>query len=92
MLTDKQILELAKGAAAAIAELATRLLDAEARVKVLEKVLGPLAEACFDEYCSDDTEKGDHKCEDDEPVSFGKCPITFGMIRRARAALQEQSK
>jgi hypothetical protein len=78
-----------------IAELCTRLLSAEARVKVLEEALRELADANFDEYCSDATESGEIPCTDDEAVSFGErpCSITFGMIRRARAALiQEQSK
>jgi hypothetical protein len=68
--------------------------EARARVKVLEEALRELADANFDEYCSDATESGEVPCTDDEEVSFGErpCSITFGMIRRARAALQEQSK
>lgn len=82
---------LARDAAAEI----TRL---RALVEEMGKECGPLVEACYEEMhgdvCADEP--------DDEPVATGltatgqpyKSPVTFGMIRRARATLakaKEQS-
>lgn len=62
------------------------------RIERLEEALRPLADACYQEMhgevCNDEP--------DDEPVSTGvdrdgrmkPSPITFGMIRRARVALE----
>jgi hypothetical protein len=59
---------------------------AERRVEELEAVLRPLADANFAEFCGEGTEANE---PDDSKVSFpeDRCHITFGMIRRARAAL-----
>jgi hypothetical protein len=53
----------------------------------------PLLEACEDDFISTDTELGEHRCADDEPVAKGdlgpddESSVTFGMIRALRAAM-----
>jgi hypothetical protein len=78
MLTDDEIRDMAKYTAGTdIAELCTRLLSAEARLKALEEALRPFADAIWvwsDVYAlqADGIEREE--------------------LSRARAALQEQGK
>ena len=56
----------------------------------MREALEELANACFDEFCGDTTEDGDDREPDDSNVYAGERDgegITFGKIRRARAAL-----
>lgn len=66
--------------------------DAEARAERLETALRPLVEACESDFTSEATEAGVGRERDDEPVSFTiggiGCDLTFGHIRRGRAALE----
>jgi hypothetical protein len=55
-------------------------------VRVLAEAVKPLADACLAEFEGADTAA----CADDEAVAAGdgcESPITFGMIRKAKAAL-----
>ena len=53
------------------------------------EALKALVEACEKEFCSPATERGELVSADDESVMGpGECPITFGKIRAARAAIE----
>lgn len=68
-----------------------RCEEALEEIERLRKALRPLLEACENDFMCDVTEAGDTRDGDDEPVSFTLggigCDLTFGHIRRARAAL-----
>lgn len=59
----------------------------EAAASALYEALKALTEACEADFTSPETEEGPVSCGDDESVDYQESPITFGMIRRARAAL-----
>jgi hypothetical protein len=67
------------------------IYEAADEIERLRAVLRPLLEACENDFMCDVTEAGDTRDGDDEPVSFTLggigCDLTFGHIRRARAAL-----
>jgi hypothetical protein len=67
-----------------------RAETAEARAERLAEALRELADAVFAEFCGDETESME---PDDSKVSYpeDRCHITFGMIRRARAALEQET-
>lgn len=60
--------------------------DDRDRLREALEACAPLVNAVFDEYCSDYTEENE---TDEQKVSYpeDRCYITFGMIRKARAAL-----
>lgn len=64
------------------------LKAAEARAARLEGALRALTEACEQEFLGSETDD----FPDDEEVCFPKSAITFGHIRRARAALVEDAR
>ncbi len=70
---------------------ADQLASATNRAAALEAALRPLVEACESDFTSEATEAGVCRERDDEPVSFTiggiGCDLTFGHIRRGRAAL-----
>lgn len=54
------------------------------------QMLDRLVTACEEDFCSDQTEKGDYREPDNEPVAAGihsRSAITFGMLRDAHTAI-----
>lgn len=71
------------------------IAELKAENKRLRAALEPLVAACEADCCNDATEKDDMRCDDDEAVAatqekhgpIKESALTFGMIRRGRAAL-----
>lgn len=54
----------------------------------LYEALRVLTNACYDEFgCDDRDEDGEYVFDGEDTVSDPDCAITFGMLRKARAAL-----
>lgn len=74
-------------------QLELQLVKASTLILTISGYLRPLNElvvASEDDYCSDDTEKGEWREPDDEPVAAGQghvSEITFGTVRGARHAI-----
>lgn len=76
------------------------LIAAQNKVERLRAALESLVIACEADCCSDATERGEGRCDDDEAVAATQAEhgpvmessLTFGMIRRGRAALMDEER